>query len=156
MPARAIDIADIDAHVGAELGVSGWFELTQERIEAYAASVEDRHWMHVDLPRAKREIGCTVAPGLMTLGLLFHLRDGIVRFGGYALNWNYGFDRLRFTQPVPAGARIRLRLELLAADRRPDGVLLRTQCTFELEGSAKPALVAEHLSLYLTRAGGAP
>jgi acyl dehydratase len=149
MAITEIPLEQAEAHIGSDLGVSNWYDLSQDAVAAYTDAVSDLHWMHLDVPRATRELGGTIVPGVMTLGLLFHLRDQIVRFTGFSRTWNYGFERVRFTHPVPSGGRVRLRLQLLGAERRTEAILIKTRCTFELEGVAKPALVADHLNLYV-------
>ena len=146
--ARDIALNEISTFVGQELGVSDWLELSQQRIEEFAAATGDHHWMHVDVARATRELGGPIAHGLLTLSLLPMLSNEIMRITGYARGFSYGYDRLRFTHPVPAGRRVRLRQTLLSVEPRGAAQLLRIACTIELEGADAPALLAEYLSLY--------
>jgi len=145
---REIALGEISGFVGQELGVSDWMELSQQRIEEFAAATGDHHWMHVDVARATRELGGPIAHGLLTLSLLPLLSNQIMRLTGYASGFSYGYDRLRFTHPVPAGRRVRLRQTLLSVEPRGAAQLLRVACTIELEGAEAPALLAEWLSLY--------
>lgn len=142
---------NLQEHVGRAIGTSSWIEVTQSRIDAFAECTEDRQWIHIDVERARREspFGAPVAHGFLTLSLLpiatYELFGGL----GATKSVNYGMDRLRFMSPVTAGSRVRVQATLLAAEARPDGwTLLRTENTVEIEGQAKPALVAVSLGLF--------
>jgi acyl dehydratase len=151
MAIEGYSMATLDAFVGKELGVSEWVEVDQARIDAFAQCTGDHQWIHVDVDRAKREspFGGTIAHGYLTLSLVAsQMTDmGVVPHDASAAV-NYGLEKTRFLTPVKAGARVRNRVNLLAADRKGDGrVLLRTENTVEIEGEGKPALVAEALAL---------
>ncbi|MCR2813927.1 MaoC family dehydratase [Microbacterium sp. zg.Y1090] len=125
-----------------------WFEITQERITAFAEATEDRQWIHVDADRAASgPFGGTIAHGYLTLSLLPRLTDGLLQVGGVAMAVNYGLDRVRFLQPVRAGSRVRAVSELASVDETPQGVRVGMRTTVEIDGAAKPALVAETLAL---------
>lgn len=134
--------------VGRELAVGDWFEITQERISRFADVTEDRQWIHVDEERARTEspYGGTVAHGFLTLSLLPHLCSECMVVRGVRMGVNYGLNRVRFMAPVPAGSRVRARLELRACERLPGGMQVVMQVTVEVEGSDKPACVAELVS----------
>lgn len=144
-------MATLGAFVGKELGVSEWTEVDQARIDAFAQCTGDHQWIHVDVDRASREspFGGTIAHGYLTLSLLAaQLIDMGVFPADASATVNYGLEKMRFLAPVKAGARVRNRVSLLAADNKSDGrVLLRTENTMEIEGEARPALVAEALAL---------
>lgn len=151
MAIEGYSMATLDAFVGKELGVSEWVEIDQARIDAFAQCTGDHQWIHVDVERAKREspFGGTIAHGYLTLSLVAGqmIDMGAVPHDASAAV-NYGLEKARFLTPVKAGARVRNRLSLLAADRKGDGrVLLRMENTMEIEGEGKPALVAEALAL---------
>ncbi|CAG9166174.1 putative enoyl-CoA hydratase 1 [Cupriavidus laharis] len=151
MAIEGYSMATLDAFVGKELGVSEWVEVDQARIDAFAQCTGDHQWIHVDVDRAKREspFGGTIAHGYLTLSLVAsQLTDmGVVPHDASAAV-NYGLEKTRFLTPVKAGARVRNRVNLLAAERKGNGrVLLRTENTVEIEGEGKPALVAEALAL---------
>ncbi|MFI2363851.1 MaoC family dehydratase [Promicromonospora sp. NPDC019610] len=130
-----------------------WFEVTQERIAAFADATEDHQWIHLDAERAAAgPFGTTIAHGYLTLSLLPHLASSLVEVGGVAMVMNYGMDRLRFLSPVPSGARVRAVTEILSAEPTPAGVRLASKVTVEIEGAEKPALVAHTLSLYVLEA----
>jgi acyl dehydratase len=144
-------IETLERFVGRELGVSRWFEVGQDRIQQFADCTGDHQWIHVDVERARREslYGTTIAHGYLTLAMIpnFSKDVGVVP-PGVSQSYNYGSDRVRFMAPVPAGARLRGRIELLSIDRKQPGrLLLKTRQTVEIEGGDKPALVAELLTL---------
>ena len=121
MPVTQIEsIAALRDHVGQEVAVSGWFEVTQERINQFAESTEDRQWIHVDPERAARESPFkeTIAHGFLTLSLLSELGKRAMSVGGVRMGLNYGLNRVRFVSPVPAGARIHGRFTLAAVEER--------------------------------------
>jgi acyl dehydratase len=148
-------LTTIQEFVGRECGVSDWLTIDQERIDQFAACTSDHQWIHVDVERARRErpYGATIAHGYLTLALLAHFQFAIGLFPpGGAQAINYGLDRVRFLAPVRAGARIRNRIVLLAAEDKGGGrVLVKTQNTIEIEGEHTPAMVAEALAMLLLR-----
>ena len=131
---------------GREL-VSGWRELDQARIDQFAGATDDPQWIHVDPVRAAAgPFGTTIAHGFLTLSLVVPLfEEALPPLEGYALTVNYGLNRVRFTAPVPVGSRIRGRFRVEAVDEIPGGEQLTVAATVELEGSEKPACVAEAL-----------
>ena len=143
--------------VGHELGVSDWVTVTQDRIDQFAACTGDRQWIHVDVDRARREspFGGPVAHGYLTLSLLAALimEIGVIPHDA-ATGLNYGLDRVRFIAPVKTDARVRMRAALTSAEPESDGrMLLKLQSTLEIEGEAKPALVAEVLCMLIGKRG---
>ncbi len=156
MPIDGYSLSTIADFVGRELGVSGWITMDQARINQFADQTGDHQWIHVDVERAKREsrIGSTIAHGYLTLSLAAacQLQLGIVP-AGVSEALNYGLDRVRFLAPVKAGARVRDRVTLLGVEAKDDGnLVLKTRNTMEVEGEAKPALVADTLSLLVVDA----
>ncbi len=132
---------------GQEAGVSDWLTVTQEMIDRFADVTNDHQWIHVDAERAKREsrFGTTVAHGFLTLSLLSQLMHQAVEIrGNFKMLINYGFNRVRFVSPVPAGSRIRARLAVKTVGDNEVIWLV----TVELEGSEKPAIVAEWLERF--------
>ena len=143
-------ISDLPSLIGKEVGVSRWIHVDQARIDAFADTTEDRQYIHVDPKRARETpLGGTIAHGFLTLSLASAMNfDAVEPLDGLSMGVNYGFDRLRFIAPVPAGSNIRGRFRLLAAEDKGGGRwLLRYEITVEIEGSDKPALVAEWLGL---------
>jgi acyl dehydratase len=131
--------------LGTEIHLGEWFEVTQERISAFAEATGDDQWIHVDVERARRELPwhSTVAHGYLILSLLPMLRGSTVAPQGVKRMVNYGLDRLRFANVVRAGSRIRVRSSLLRAEEIAGGVQVAEQCTVEIEGEVKPACVAD-------------
>src|SRR4029450_690425 len=146
-------MASAPQFVGRELGASSWVAVDQNCIDVFAACTGDRQWIHVDVARAKREspFGGPIAHGYLTLSFVAAM---VMELGvtppDAASGLNYGLDKVRFIAPVKAGARVRTRATLLAVEpQRGRGVLLKLNCTVEIEGEGKPALVAELLCLLI-------
>src|SRR2546426_12575161 len=124
MPIRQIEgISKLREHVGQEVGLSDWFEVTQELITQFAHTTHDVQWIHVDPERAAREspYGMTIAHGFLTLSLLTAMMQSALKIGGVRLVINYGLDRVRFPAAVPSGSRIRGRIELESVSDVPGG-----------------------------------
>ncbi|MBV8823375.1 MAG: MaoC family dehydratase [Bradyrhizobiaceae bacterium] len=139
--------------VGRELGTTDWLTVGQDRIDQFAACTGDHQWIHVDVERARREspFGGPVAHGYLSLSLVaaMVMELGLVPPDA-ASALNYGLDKVRFIAPVKAGARVRLRSSLASAEPQNGGrLLLKLQSTLEIEGEAKPALVAEVLCMLI-------
>jgi acyl dehydratase len=134
--------------LGKEVAVSDWAEVSQERIDAFAAATGDDQWIHVDRERAAKEspYGTTVAHGFLTLSLLPYLIREAVDVRGARMGINYGLNRVRFTGPVPAGSRVRARFVLAACEEIEGGVQAVWSVSVECEGEAKPALVSEWIT----------
>lgn len=143
--------AQFRALVGTEVGISNWMAIDQERIDAFAESTLDRQFIHVD-PEAARDsvFGGTIAHGFLTLSLLSSLaREALPAVEGVTTRVNYGLNSVRFVSPVRSGRRVRARFKLVAAaDRSPGVVQITLSVTVEIEKEAKPALVAEWLTLF--------
>jgi acyl dehydratase len=141
---------DIFQHIGEELGPSDWVPVTQEMIDKFADVTGDHQWIHVDVERAKREMpgGKTIAHGYLTLSLLPRMAPTLMKIEKRRRGLNYGSNKIRFISPVPAGSRIRLRQKLVNAEQVEDnGVRITSQMTIEVEGSPRPAMVAETVSI---------
>ena len=132
---------------GTEVGVSEWFTVAQERIDGFADATEDHQWIHVDAAKAADgPFGTTIAHGFLTLSLLSRLVPDVYRIDGVRMGVNYGLNKVRFTSPVPVDSRVRARVELVDVTDVTGGVQLTIGVTVEIEGSEKPALVAEWLT----------
>lgn len=142
-----MNLRDLEGRVGQEVGVSPWLEVTQERIDTFARSIDDYQWIHVDPVRAAASpFGGTIAHGFLTLSLLSHLSERTFSYADRRMGINYGLNRVRFTAPVPAGARVRARFTLAGYEKiEGNGVQLTWDTVVEIEGAAKPALVAQWL-----------
>jgi acyl dehydratase len=137
-------IRELAQRVGQEVGVSPWVEITQKRIDTFAQAIEDFQWIHVDPERAKSSpFGGTIAHGFLTLSLLSHLSETTFSFSDRKMGVNYGLNRVRFTSPVAAGSRVRARFTLAKYEPIEHGVQVTWNTVIEIEGSQKPALIAE-------------
>src|SRR6266478_7868401 len=141
---------EMHKYVGQEIGVSDWVEVSQDRINRFADATGDHQWIHVDVERAKKEMpgGKTIAHGYLTLSLLPRLAPTLLKVNKRKRGINYGSNKIRFTNPVPAGSRIRLKQTIKAVEDVPDnGVRITSEMVIEVEGQERPALVAEVLGI---------
>ena len=147
MPQRTISsIDELKNLTGQEVATGDWFEITQDRIDAFAGVTLDRQWIHTDPDRAKAAspYGTTIAHGFLTLSLLSHLLSAAVRIdAGFTRGINYGINRLRFPSAVTCGSHIRGRFVLQSVKDVESGVEIVWHITVEVEGREKPALVVE-------------
>ncbi|HXZ20400.1 MAG TPA: MaoC family dehydratase [Candidatus Acidoferrales bacterium] len=151
MSARLVtSIEGLKEFVGREIGLSDWFEVTQQRIHNFAEAIEDRQWIHTDPERAKREspYGSTIAHGFLTLSLMGHLMNQAFEVRGMRMGINYGLNRVRFPAPVRSGSRIRGRVSLDSLKDFQGGSEAVYSLTVESEGAAKPCCVAEWIVRY--------
>ena len=141
---------DARALVGEEIGLSDWVVIDQNRIDQFAEATTDYQWIHVDTERAARELpdGKTIAHGYLTLALIPALTGDFIEVENLKRAINFGLNKVRFYAPVPAGARVRARVNVLKAQRRAGALLLTSVVRIEVEGERKPACVAETLGMY--------
>jgi acyl dehydratase len=143
----SLKIRELESRVGEEIAVSPWVDVPQERIDQFAEATGDHQWIHVDRERAKGSpFGTTIAHGFLTLSRLPKLTESTFEFSDRKMGVNYGLNKVRFTAPVPAGARIRGRFTLAKFELLEGGVQTTWSVVVELEGGAKPAMVAETIS----------
>lgn len=136
-----------------ERATGEWLLIDQQRIAAFADATSDWQWIHLDAERAASgPFGTTIAHGYLTLSLLPRLTSGLLSVGGTAMVVNYGLDRVRFLQPVPSGSRVRAVTEIAAVERTSQGYRVSLHTTVELEGSDRPALVADTIGLFVSAA----
>lgn len=151
MPAASLD--EIRSRIGEEIGVSGWFEMNQERIDEFADATEDRQFIHID-PKsaAQTPFGQTIAHGFLSLSMMSRMAaDAMLVPDTVKMAVNYGLDRVRFVAPVKSGKRIRGRFRLDSiTEKAPGQLLMRHTVTVEIEGEERPALTAEWLGLLFT------
>jgi acyl dehydratase len=132
--------------VGQEVGISEWFDVTQEAIDAFAGVTNDHYWIHTDPERAARSpAGGTIAHGLLTLSLGPGFTWALLAFEDFSLMLNYGYEKVRFPAPLPVGSRVRMRSMLRDVRRLEGGSQATFVQTFEREGQDKPVCVAEHV-----------
>jgi acyl dehydratase len=147
MSKTALKIRDLESRVGQEIAVSPWVAIAQERIDLFAEATEDFQWIHVDPERAKASpFGGTIAHGFLTLSMLPKLTESTFEFSDRKMGVNYGLNKVRFTAPVPAGAKIRGRFTLARFEKLEGGVQTTWSVTVEREGGDKPVMVAETIS----------
>jgi len=138
--------------LGQTVGPSEWREVTQEMIDEFAELSGDDQWIHVDVERAKTEspFGTTIAHGNLTLSLTDGFRLSLISSTGFKLGVNYGWNKVRFPAPVPAGSRVRASAELTEVEDVGSGWWqIVTRFKVEVEGSEKPACVADAVSRVL-------
>ncbi len=145
-----MNAADLQDQIGAEIGVSDWMEITQDRVDAFAAATDDHQWIHIDKEKAAAgPFGGTIAHGFLTLSLTVALTSQVeLDVGTPRMAINYGLEKVRFPAPVPVGSRIRARVTLVSVSDVQGGIQTNRQVVIEVEGSAKPAMVAETVSRY--------
>jgi acyl dehydratase len=136
--------------VGSEIGVTDWMEITQDRVDAFADATDDQQWIHVDREKAAAgPFGGTIAHGFLTLSLTVTLSAQVdLDVGSPRMAINYGLEKVRFPAPVPVGSRIRARVGLVSVTDVEGGIQVNRQITIEVEGTEKPAMVAETVSRY--------
>ena len=150
MTVTANGLDGLKALAGTSLGHTGWLEITQERVDAFADATDDHQWIHVDRERAAAgPFGGTIAHGFLTLSLIIPLFGELLAVKGVSMGINYGLNRVRFPAPVPVGSKIRMTAQLGAAeDAGVNAVQAVVDFTIEVEGSDKPACVAQGVYRY--------
>jgi acyl dehydratase len=141
---------DLALHIGKDLGPSEWMVVDQAMIDKFADATGDHQWIHVDVERAKREMpgGKTIAHGYLTLSLVPRLASTLVKVAEVSRGVNYGSNKVRFTNMVPAGARVRLHQKIVKVDPvEGNGVRVTSEVRMEIEGQERPALVAEIMGI---------
>lgn len=143
-----MNAGDFQDRIGTEIGVSDWMEITQDRVDAFAAATDDHQWIHVDRDRAAASpFGGTIAHGFLTLSLTVALSAQVpLDVGSPMMGINYGLEKVRFPAPVSVGSRIRARVGLVSVTDVEGGIQLNRQVIIEVEGTEKPAMVAETVS----------
>lgn len=141
---------NLSQYIGQEVAVTDWLMIDQHKINQFAEVTLDRQFIHTDPERARKTpFGGTIAHGLLTLSLVaYFVERSAFDIEGFLVRVNYGFDKVRFLSPVPSGSRVRSRIKLLdAREKRAGQVMLNIEVTVEVEGSGKPAMIAEYLEL---------
>ena len=144
------NVQELKAAVGDKFGPTEWRTITQEQVNLFADATDDHQWIHVDVERAKEgPFGGTIAHGYLSLSLLPAFMFELVRVDGIQMGVNYGLNKVRFTSPVPVNSKVRGSYELVeVVDVAGGGVQLVVKATIEIEGSERPAAVAETLVRY--------
>jgi acyl dehydratase len=146
---KTVTFEELPALAGQEIGVSDWVEIDQDRIDKFADATGDHQWIHLDVERAKKEMpgGKTIAHGYLTLSLIPWLAGNLMRIEGVTRGINYGSNKVRFTNMVPVGSRVRARSKLLSVEARGGGMQLTSEVTIEIEGAPRPACIAETIGI---------
>lgn len=147
---KHIEYAELESLVGQEL-FSDWIEVNQNRIDQFANATDDHQWIHTDVARAEREQGGTIAHGFLTLSLLSALLAKTLVIDSVVRSFNYGLNKVRFIEPVPSGACLRLRDRIRSVTARNGGKLLLHDCEIDAQQLSRPVLVAEWLTLHHDR-----
>jgi len=144
-----VDINKLAAYQGMLIGHSPWVTVSQAMINAFAETTGDHQWIHVDPERAAKEVpgGKTIAHGFLLLSLFPALSDEFFHVALNSYTLNYGLERLRFTSMVPVDSRVRLRQSIVSAEKKDDGVRVVLEGVLEIEGSERPAVVAQTIRL---------
>lgn len=146
---KTVSYDDLAKSAGQDMGASDWVLIDQDRINKFADATGDHQWIHVDVERAKKEMpgGKTIAHGYLTLSLIPMLGSQIMSISGVSRGINYGSNKIRFTNMVPVGSRVRAKQKLLAVEPKAGGLQLTNEMTIEIEGQDRPACIAETISL---------
>jgi acyl dehydratase len=143
-----LPLAELADATDVDLGTSDWLTVSQDMIDLFADATHDHQWIHVDHERAaKGPFGTTIAHGYLTLSLIPRLIGGLLEVPDARMTVNYGLDKLRLTNPVTSGARIRGRATIVRSEPKGGGTLSHIEVTVEIEGEERPALIATVLSL---------
>jgi acyl dehydratase len=135
---------------GTELGPTDWLEITQDRVNLFADATDDHQWIHIDPERAANgPFGGTIAHGLLTLSLLPHFTHQLYTIDNIAMAINYGYNKVRFITPVRVGAKVRARAQITKVDQLDGAVQATLATTVEIDGSEKPAAVAESIARFI-------
>ncbi|MBP3035404.1 MaoC family dehydratase [Arthrobacter sp. zg-ZUI100] len=141
--------SDLPDLVGSDLGFTDWRTITQEQVNTFADATDDHQWIHTDPERAKDgPFGAPIAHGFLTLSLLIPMWESLLTVDGVSTKVNYGLDKVRFVSPVKVGARIRMTAAIAGVTEVAGGYQLTVDVTIEIEGGAKPAVVARSLQRF--------
>lgn len=144
---KKVAYADLESIIGQEIGVSDWHVIDQDRVNLFADATGDHQWIHVDVERATKEMGGPIAHGFLTLSLLPMLSSEVLQITGVSRGINYGSDKVRFTNMVRVGSKVRLRMKNISVTEKSGGKQMINESTVEIEGQDRPALVAQQISV---------
>ncbi|MBL9095976.1 MAG: MaoC family dehydratase [Alphaproteobacteria bacterium] len=146
---KVVKYAELENYVGQDIGHSEWVTIDQDRVNKFADATGDHQWIHLDVERAKRELPTkgTIAHGYLTLSLIPWLGAQIMRVDGVTRGINYGSNKVRFTNMVPVGAKVRAKLKLLNVDAKSGGKQITSEYTIEIQGQDRPACIAETIGI---------
>lgn len=144
---KKVAYADLESLAGTEIGVSDWHVIDQDRVNMFADATGDHQWIHIDVERATKEMGGPIAHGYLTLSLLPMLSGEVLNVSGVSRGINYGSDKVRFTNMVRVGSKVRLRQKCKSVVEKSGGKQMIMESTVEIDGQDRPALVAEAISV---------
>lgn len=144
---KTVSYEDLESIAGQEIGVSDWHVIDQDRVNLFADATGDHQWIHVDVEKATKAMGGPIAHGFLTLSLLPMLGAEVLRVTGVSRGINYGSNKLRFTNMVPVGSKVRLRQKCISIEPKAGGKQMINESTVEIEGQERPALVAESITV---------
>ncbi len=144
---KKVAYAELESIIGQEIGVSDWHVIDQDRVNLFADATGDHQWIHVDVERATKEMGGPIAHGFLTLSLLPMLSSEVLQITGVSRGINYGSDKVRFTNMVRVGSKVRLRMKNISVTEKSGGKQMINESTVEIEGQERPALVAQQISV---------
>ena len=144
---KKVAYADLESIIGQEIGVSDWHVIDQDRVNLFADATGDHQWIHGDVERATKEMGGPIAHGFLTLSLLPMLSSEVLQITGVSRGINYGSDKVRFTNMVRVGSKVRLRMKNISVTEKSGGKQMINESTVEIEGQERPALVAQQISV---------
>ena len=144
---KKVHYNDIQSLVGQEIGASEWVLIDQDRVNKFADATGDHQWIHVDVEKAKQFMGGTIAHGYLTLSLIPWLGSQIMSIEGVSRGINYGSNKVRFTNMVPVGSKVRAKQKLLGVEPKGGGLQLTNEITIEIEGKDRPAAIAETITI---------
>lgn len=146
MTTTTVAYADIAGLAGTDLGYSEWLEVTQDRVDTFADATDDHQWIHVDPVRAADgPFGAPIAHGFLSLSLAVKFWSELLEVDGVTTKVNYGLDKVRFISPVKVGSRVRMNAVIAEVTEVAGGYQLAVDQTIEIDGGAKPAVVARGL-----------
>ncbi|MGM0928136.1 MAG: MaoC family dehydratase [Actinomycetota bacterium] len=149
MSNTVVNFEDLPGLVGKDLGYTDYREITQDQINTFADATDDYQWIHTDVEKAKEgPFGAPIAHGFLTLSLIIPLWSELFDVEGVKTKVNYGLDRVRFTNPVKAGSKVRMHSTIAEVTEVKGGVQIKTNNTIEIEGEERPAVIAEFLARF--------
>lgn len=144
---RSVSYDDLESLAGEHVGTSDWHTIDQDRVNLFADATGDHQWIHVDVERATQVLGGPIAHGYLTLSLLPMLSGEVLNVSGVTRGINYGSDKVRFTNMVPVGSKVRLSQKCKSIQPKAGGKQMVMESTIEIEGQERPACVAEAISI---------
>jgi acyl dehydratase len=149
MPNLVVDFDKLLSMSGADIGTTGYREITQTQVDLFANATDDRQWIHVDPERAKDgPFGAPIAHGFLTLSLIIPFWGELLDVEGVTTKVNYGLDKVRFTSPVKVGSNLRMQASIAQVTEVKGGAQVKVNATIEIEGQERPAVVAEFLARF--------